>query len=76
MAQLLHLSERRRSDNRNKAEVARYLGSAMHGAALDPDRVESELFLLQPTWLSAATSAFHLARFRNMTYTNGIPNLR
>ena len=76
IAQLLQLSERRRADNRDKVELARCLGSGMAAAGLDQERLAAELFLVQPAWLSAAVSAFHLARMRNMTFTNGLPNLR
>ena len=78
LGQLLQLFERQRNDNRDKAELARCLGHAMASAGppIDPELLRAELFLLQPTWLSAATSSFHLARLQNMTCGSGIPNLR
>jgi hypothetical protein len=52
------------------------LAAAGAGGSLPRDRLTAELFLLQPAWLSAAVSAFHLARMRNVVYANGIPSLR
>jgi hypothetical protein len=56
--------------------MAKCLGFGLAVAGVDRERLAAELFLMQPAWLSAAVSAFHLAKMQNIVFVNGIPNLR
>jgi len=78
-AQLLQYSERSSKSsqsNSKKLEMARALAIQLSKTTLTMERLWMELYLLQPTWLSAMVSREYLAKSCNVPFKDDSPALR
>jgi len=78
-AQLLQLHERSSKDsqsNHKKLEMARSLALQISQTSITSERLWIELYLMQPTWLSALVSREYLAKICNTPLKDDSPALR
>jgi len=78
-AQLIQYSERSSKSaqsNSKKLDMATFISIQFSHSPLNMERLWMELYLLQPTWLSALVSRQYLARVCNTPLTEDAPALR